>query len=153
MDTIKKSIKIAAIAGASLSLTACETIGFGRHPLDGTYWRLTVVDRQGVQSSLNQDLQSRHTISFNYGGQFSMQLDCNQGSGSWSAQQPEYLDSGQRGTISISPIAATRAYCQEPTFGEQMAADLPMTRAYRISTEGDRLVLRNGATRYVFRRY
>lgn len=148
----RKKARVICVSALAICLSACESLGFGGHPLSGTYWRLAVVDKDGVQSRLNESLQSRHTISFSFDGRIQMQLDCNQGTGSWSAQQPEYVDEAQRGSIAISPIAATRAYCPEPSFGEQMAADLPMSGSFRINPDGNRLVLRGGSTRYVFRR-
>ena len=142
------------LAIGAMSLSGCETYpGGSSHPLDGTNWRLVEIDKAGVKSRLNQKLQSRHTVSFERGGNVRMQLDCNRGNGTWSASRPETVDNGRRGTISFGRIASTRALCPPPSFGEDMAADLPGTENYRIGTEGDRLVLRRGPTRYIFRRF
>jgi heat shock protein HslJ len=141
-----------AVGAALVALTGCETYpGSPSHPLDNTNWRLVEIDKGGVMSRLRPELQARHTMRFVSDGSVQMQLDCNRGNGDWSASQPETVDNGRRGTISFGPIAATRALCPSPTFGEAMAADLPTARTFRISPESNRLVLRSGQTRYIFR--
>ena len=59
------------LAIGAIALSGCETYpGAPSHPLDGTSWRLVEIDKAGVQSRLNQNLQTRHTISFERGGDF-----------------------------------------------------------------------------------
>ena len=137
----------ALLAAASLSLAACQ--GFGApHPLDGTNWRLVNVETSGTSTSLTTELSSRHTLIFEGGGRLAMQLDCNRGNADWSASQPR----GETGSISIGPVASTRALCPRPTFGEELAAELPGATSFTLLDDRSELVIRAESADYVFAR-
>ena len=78
---------------------------------------------------------SLYTLSFGSDGKVSMRLNCNRGSGSWSATPT----SARGGSIEFGPIAATRAFCPPPSLDEQIARDFEYVRSYTI--EEDRLFL------------
>ena len=127
----------ALLAAASLSLAACQ--GFGApHPLDGTSWRLVNVETSGTSTSLTTELSSRHTLTFEGGGRLAMQLDCNRGNADWSA--------------SIGPVASTRALCPRPTFGEELAAELPGATSFTLLDDRSELVIRAESADYIFAR-
>ncbi|WP_226700271.1 META domain-containing protein [Qipengyuania gaetbuli] len=141
--------RMAALGAAGLALAGCESLpGNVYHPLNGTTWRLVDVETSGTSTRLNPELQARHTLTFERGGRVNMQLDCNRGSASWEATLPQTYN----GSISISQVAATRAFCPDPTFGEALAADLPSSSAYTLTPDGRGLVIRTARIVYAFER-
>lgn len=132
--------------GAALVLSACSTSSMP-HPLEGTSWRLVDVETSGTSTRLNEDLSSRHTITFEEDRAI-MQLDCNRGNGKWSAAMPRDGD----GTISFGPVAATRAYCPPPSFGEVLASELPKATDFTLTPETGRLIIRTDDVAYAFTR-
>uniref|UniRef100_UPI003434190C META domain-containing protein n=1 Tax=uncultured Altererythrobacter sp. TaxID=500840 RepID=UPI003434190C len=151
MKRSNSALSVALVTVASVSLAGCETVLTETHPLDGTGWALVEVDRDGVSSKLRPRLSERHTISFSSDGGMLAQLDCNRGSAKWSASMPTIAERGERGTIEIGNIAATRALCPSPSFGEQMAAGLSGVANYRLTQNRSRLVIRLRGTRFIFR--
>jgi para-nitrobenzyl esterase len=133
-------------AGTAFALAACSTSSTP-HPLEGTSWRLVDVETSGTSTRLTDELSSRHTITFEEDRAF-MQLDCNRGNGNWSAAMPR----DGNGSISFGPIAATRAYCPPPSFGEELAAELPRAFGYTLMPEGERLLIRSEGAVYIFAR-
>lgn len=134
---------------ALLTLSGCESLpGEAFHPLNGTSWRLVDVETSGTSTRLNPELQARHTLKFERGGSLILQLDCNRGTGDWNASMPETYN----GTLVISQIASTRALCPKPTFGEDLAADLPTSTNYTLTPDGRGLVIRARRVVYAFER-
>jgi para-nitrobenzyl esterase len=137
----------AIFAGAAaLALSACATTAIPR-PLKGTSWRLVDVETSGTSTKLTDDLSSRHTIRFEE-DRVLMQLDCNRGNGNWSAAMP----SDGSGTINFGPIAATRAYCPRPSFGEELASELPRATGFTLMSDRESLIIRTESAVYVFAR-
>ncbi|OBV10590.1 META domain-containing protein [Erythrobacter dokdonensis] len=132
--------------GAALALAACATSS-PPHPLEGTRWRLVDVETSGTSTRLTEELSSRHTLTFE-SERAVMQLDCNRGNARWSASTPR---SGN-GTISFGPVASTRALCPRPTFGEELASELPKASGYTLTSDGTGLIIRTQAEVYVFTR-
>ena len=142
------AFRVLGVSLAALSLTACETIDFGPkpHPLTGKTWRLTDVETEGGSTRLQRAQQERHTLRFNADGTLLLKLDCNQGNATWNASDPVTYN----GTMSISQIAATRALCPPPTWGEDLALDLPSSTAYTLTPDGKGLVIRARRVTYAF---
>ena len=145
-----KNLRNLGLAGlAALMLAGCESLpGNVYHPLNGTTWRLVDVETSGTSTRLNPELQARHTLTFERSGRLNMQLDCNRGSADWEASLPQTYN----GSISISQVASTRAFCPDPTFGEALAADLPSSSAYTLTPDGRGLVIRTARIVYAFER-
>jgi heat shock protein HslJ len=131
--------------GALLALAACATTS-APHPLTGSEWQLAAIDTSGSTTTLTRALQARHTLSFGEEGQLALQLDCNRGRASWSAGKPR----NGAGTISIGPIASTRALCPEPSFGNQMASGLSDAKTYVLSADRRELVIESAELRFTF---
>lgn len=141
--TLRGAATLLAIAPV---LAGCETLPDMGHPLTGTTWQLTDIDTSGSSTRLTPALQERHTITFEDGGRVFMQLDCNRGNASWSADQPR----GGTGGLTIGPVASTRALCPQPSFGDKMAADLQEAQRYTLVLEGRRLIIETGDLAYTF---
>ena len=138
------------LGAAVLLLPACEGIpGFGEETvLDDTSWSLFAIRENGVSTRLDPDLRERHGITFESDGALYAQLDCNRGQGRWSARET----GPDSGTIVISGMTSTRAFCPRPSFGEQMAAELPSATDFEIAPRTGRLrVITRDAT-YIFER-
>ncbi|MEQ8772529.1 MAG: META domain-containing protein [Erythrobacter sp.] len=133
-------------AGAALALSACSTSSMP-HPLEGTSWRLVDVETSGTSTTLTDEVSARHTITFEEDRAF-MRLDCNRGNGNWSAAMPR----DGNGTISFGPVAATRAYCPPPSFGEVLASELPKATGFTLKPDEERLLIRSEGAVYVFAR-
>lgn len=149
--------KSALLCLALLGASGCETLlDKSYHPLNGTTWRLTDVETSGTSTRLNPDLQARHTITFEKGGDLRMRLDCNLGNGQWSAGIPQANASSTQtfsAPISISLPAVTRAFCPRPTFGEDLSSDLPTALNFAFSNDGSVLSIRTREVTYLFVRY
>lgn len=135
---IGRTIILASLAWlASSCTTMSEAVEFGK--LAGTSWKLvsfsSMDDAQGVVRPL---AGQKFSLSFDKDGQIFMQLDCNRGSASYDAE----ASSAGSGTISIGPIAATRALCPEPRIGELIAAQLPNASSYILTPEKLTLALK-----------
>jgi hypothetical protein len=134
-----------AAAAATLVLAACTTIP-DTHPLTGTEWRLTAIDTSGSTTTLTPALQQRHTVTFLDGGELQVQLDCNRGRSTWTAGQP----ANGAGYISIGPVAGTKVFCQQPSFGDQLANGLSEAERFTTTLDGRELVLETAELRFTF---
>jgi heat shock protein HslJ len=134
-----------AAAAATLVLAACTTIP-DAHPLTGTEWRLTAIDTSGSTTTLTPALQQRHTAAFLDAGELELQLDCNRGRSTWTAGQP----SNGAGNISIGPVASTRMFCPQPSFGDQLASGLTDAQRFTSTLDGRQLVIETAELRLTF---
>ncbi len=116
------------------------------HPLAGTTWQLTAIDTSGSTTTLTPALQARHTLAFRDGGEAQVQLDCNRGRATWTADWPM----NGVGTISFGPVAATRMACPAPSFGNDLASGLAEAERYSTTMDGRQLVLETPALRLTF---
>ncbi len=130
---------------ATLGLSACMTIP-DVHPLAGTEWQLVSIDTSGSTTTLTPAMQRRHTAVFRDGGDLELQLDCNRGRSSWTAGQPR---SGA-GNINIGPVAGTRMFCSQPSFGDQMASGLADAQRFTTTLDGRQLVIETPDLRFTF---
>jgi heat shock protein HslJ len=96
--------------------------------LAGTHWRLveiqSISDKQGAT---RPDDRAKYTIAFD-SGLVSMRLDCNQGAGKYD-ERPAADDAG---SLTIGPLAVTRAFCPPPSLGDRIVRDMAHVRSYRI---------------------
>lgn len=148
--------RISLIVLSLLALSACETLpGSGRpgwgggpggggsgggpgggpgsgpqNPLIGRQWQLVEVTRaDGRRVNLSRQQQARHTLRFQRGNALDLGLDCNTGSSTWSSTPA----GPGGGTLTIGQVASTRMMCPAPSFGQDMALDLPAAQQYALS--------------------
>ena len=86
-------------------------------------------------------------MRFGTSGDLTLQLDCNRGNSTWEAARPM---SGPT-SLSIGEIASTRALCPSPSYGEEMAAVLPLASSYTVSRDGRVLEVMTRTGVFVFR--
>jgi len=134
------------LAGGMLAMLAACTTMSAPHPLEGSDWQLVAIDTTGSTTTLIAALQARHTLSFGPEGELALQLDCNRGRASWSAGQPQ----NGAGAISIGPIASTRALCQDPSFGNELASGLGEAQTYLLTADRRELVIEAATRRFTF---
>lgn len=148
---MSRKLTTCVIVSATLALGGCESIfEEARTPrLTGGEWELVAIERpsQPIQR-LSADQSDRHRIAFESGGRLNATLDCNRGNGDWSAPQVAVGS----GPISIGEIAATRALCPSPSFGEEMAASLPLANQYILDSGGRSMALLTRVATYRFER-
>jgi heat shock protein HslJ len=114
------------------------------NPLADTEWKLVEIQSMSDEvETVYPDDPSLYTLRFAADGTASLRLDCNQGTGSWSAK----LSSPGRGKLEFGPIAATAAMCpprlpppaSADYLGDRITRDLGYVRSFTI--EGGRLHL------------
>jgi len=96
----------------------------------GTTWQLLAIQSMDdAQGTTRVDDPARFTLTFGRDGQAFLQLDCNRGTGSFKITPTA---SGDSGSISFGPIAATRALCQPPRLDERIARNMAYVRSYLL---------------------
>lgn len=97
--------------------------------LDGTSWRLrSIQSMDDAQGTVPIPDPTRFTLAFGADGRASLRLDCNRGTGVWSAKP-----SGDgTGSLQFGPIAATRMACPPRSLGDRVGRDLGFVRGYRM---------------------
>lgn len=137
-------------AGAALAFAGCATVppsADGDHPLTRHDWQLIeIVHANAKPIKLTPSQQARHTLTFNQDGTASMMLDCNRGNADWSAADP--VDGN--GILTFSQVAATRALCPPPSYGEEMAAALPSAKGFTILPGGRSMTVITRRSVYAF---
>ena len=97
--------------------------------LAGTSWRLASFQTKDDGSqALRPGTQDGFTLSFGQDGRLAVKLDCNRGSGPWQAVATDATG----GTLSLGPVATTRAMCPPDAVGARLAQDLPALRTWRL---------------------
>ena len=104
----------ASAAAAGLASTTWTLVGFQ-----------SMDDAQGTTKP---GAGRTYTLEFGADGALAMQLDCNRGRSTWSAD-PHGTDGGG---LKIGPVASTRALCPQPDIGQMMAARLPDVASYTM---------------------
>ncbi|WP_052223069.1 META domain-containing protein [Novosphingobium malaysiense] len=135
----------------SVLVVGCTTAPSLQRPreqaLAETHWQLVSVDYgNGQRKALTPQQRTRHVMTFNDDGKMSLTLDCNRGFADWSAGP---IEAGN-GALSIGPVASTRALCPAPSFGEELAADLPSARGYTLLPGGKGLTIVTDRAAFVF---
>ena len=97
--------------------------------LAGTSWRLASfqANNDGGQA-LRPGTPDGFTLSFGQDGRLAVKLDCNRGTGPWQAVATDATG----GTLSLGPVATTRAMCPPDAVGSRLAQDLPALRTWRL---------------------
>ena len=133
------------IAGGALMLLAACVSAPDPHPLEGSEWQLTEIHTPGSTTTLTAPVQARHTLAFGAEGLLTLQLDCNRGRSTWTADKPR----NGAGALTIGPVASTRMMCPEPSFGNQLAS-LSEAKTYALTLDRRELVIETGTLRYTF---
>ncbi|MCM8557615.1 META domain-containing protein [Sphingomicrobium sediminis] len=138
------------VALATAALGGCAGLDIPTDPLTANQWHLVAIERPSQPTvNLSGRAQDSHWIRFRQGGDFNASLDCNTGNGDW--YRPGSGASGAReGLLEIGEIASTRALCPSPSYGEEMAAALPLATAYEIYDNDRTLVVRTRTASYRF---
>ena len=98
--------------------------------LAGTTWRL--VEFQSMDDAtgtVRPGVSSLYTMSLHGDGTVTMQLNCNQAKGSWTAVSSSDASSGR---FEFGPLAMTRALCPPTSMDESIAAQAQFIRTYLI---------------------
>lgn len=98
--------------------------------LTGTRWRL--IEFQSMDDAIGTtrpEDPTVYTLAFDGDGTVAMRLDCNRGTGPWSATPGA---TGETGSLTIGPLAMTRALCPPPSMDEKIARDMDFVRGYML---------------------
>jgi len=131
---------LASIAAAALLAAGCAgTPGTGgQAQLAGTAWQLVAYQAQGAGSAeLKPSRPDQYQLRFGADGRLSARVDCNQGSGTWTAT-PGAAE-GASGSLALGPLATTRMMCPPSPLAGRLPGDIEAVRGYRIA--GGRLQL------------
>lgn len=142
-----RSSLITSAAALALAVGGCMTAppvpaGSG---LAATQWTLIDLSEPAAAPVRSVPLGT-YTLSFGADGRAAFKLDCNRGTASWSAAAE---GSGARtGTLTIGPVASTRAMCPDGGQGSRLASNLGGTWPYTIND--GKLTVRTAAGTYTF---
>ncbi|WP_313441105.1 META domain-containing protein [Novosphingobium sp.] len=104
--------------------------------LAGTSWKLVAFQSSDdAQGTTRPDEGRDYTLEFGADGALALQLDCNRGRGSYTVAPGDAGTTGGAstgGTLTIGPIASTRALCPQPDIGQMLAARLPDVASYTL---------------------
>ncbi len=127
----------AAVLAAVILIVASRPADSG---LAGRAWNLTAFTEvePAFQGVVPPEQQLRYTITFEADGTFAANADCNQVVGT-------YVTEGNDG-LTISPGAATRAYCGEGSLGDLYVNTLSRTTSYAIVNDRLTLGISSGGT-------
>jgi heat shock protein HslJ len=136
---------------SGLLLASCSTIypeeKYAGHALTQQTWLLKeIAQRNAWPIQLAPAQQSSHQVQFKSDGTAQFFLDCNRGTTNWSATP----STGGSGRLQIGLIAATRALCAPPSYGEAMATDLPTAVQFTVIPGGRSLNIVTANNVYTF---
>jgi heat shock protein HslJ len=116
--------------------------------LSGTRWQLVQFQSSddAIGTTKPQD-PTRFTLELTADGRVAMRIDCNRATGRWSAAPT----SPKGGSLSLGPLAATRAACPGP-LADRLAADGPRVQSYTLAGDTLNLALLADAGVYTWRR-
>jgi heat shock protein HslJ len=98
--------------------------------LGGTSWRMIAFQSMDdAQGTTRPDDPDKYTITFNRDGSLAARFDCNRGVGPWRND----IAHATGGTLSIGPLAVTKALCPEPSMDEFLERQLGYVRSFTIS--------------------
>jgi len=126
----------ALVLGACASAPAPEGRVTAAGSLAGTSWRLyELVSKSDAVGSVRPDDPLKYHLTLAVDGKASARLDCNRGTGTWSATPTGTVG----GKITFGAMAMTRAMCPPGSLDTRIARELTQVRTYE--RDGDRLVL------------
>lgn len=115
--------------------------------LAGSRWRLLEF-RPAQGAPLVPASPDRFVLRFAADGRLTATLDCNQGTGPWTAS----ASGAAVGSLHIGPLATTRMMCPPDPIGERLARDLDAVSAYRLEAGRLQFGAPGGAGTYVWER-
>jgi heat shock protein HslJ len=132
------------LAGCALAPVAGDA--GGQPPLAGTAWQL-VAYRAGVAGSaeLRPARPDQYQLRFGADGRLSAQVDCNRGTGAWTAD-------ASSGSLALGPLGTTRMMCPPSPLDGHLPGELEAVRSYRIVDGRLHLALAGGAGIYTWER-
>jgi len=145
------------ILSVSLALGACSSTPASSPAatessvpsLEGTSWRLaSFMSNDDGSKALRPGTPDGFTLSFGKDGRLAVKLDCNRGNGPWQA----VATNATGGTLSLGPVATTRAMCPPDAVGTRLAQDLPALRTWRLQDNRLYISLPADAGAYVWER-
>jgi heat shock protein HslJ len=138
---------VASIGAAALLAAGCAGLPGtgGQAQLAGTAWQLVAYHPAGSGAAeLRPARPDQYQMRFGADGRLSARVDCNQGSGTWTAA-PGAAD-GTSGSLALGPLATTRMMCPPSPLGGRLPADIEAVRSYRIADGRLQLELADGGT-------
>ena len=116
----------AAIFLAAAALAGCSSPE--QFTLPGTSWRLvSIQSMDDAQGTTPVPDPAKFTVAFDKDGRASFLLDCNRGSGSYTAAPS---DDGVSGSLTFGPIATTMMMCPQPSLDQTVSLALSHVRGY-----------------------
>jgi len=114
-----------ALLGAALTMTAggqTPAVATGSD-LEGTSWELVKIE--GTDAKIHVPAERGHyLLAFTAHGELSARIDCNRGSGTWSAPEP--------GRLVLGELASTRAQCPPNSLYDEIIAHWTEVRSYAL---------------------
>lgn len=100
--------------------------------LDGTSWRLVSIESMDSQQGTTQVAHpENYTVSFGADGRAAFRIDCNTGSGSFTAQPAQGGDT--TGSLTFGPVASTLMACPASDgIDQRLSSALPYVRGYLL---------------------
>ena len=99
-------------------------------PLAGTGWRLLYFQSMDdATGTVYPDDPAQYTMRLKMDSRVTMRLNCNQASGTWSA---EPSGGGASGRFEFGSLATTRAICPSPSMDERIASHAKYIRSYLL---------------------
>jgi para-nitrobenzyl esterase len=90
--------------------------------LEGTSWQLVKIEGSDGKVRAPED-RSRYMIAFAARGELSARIDCNRGSGTWSAES---------GQLRFGDLATTRAMCPSGSLYDLIVSQWTHVRSYTV---------------------
>src|ERR1700722_17531998 len=117
--TVHRLVLEVALMSAALTLNAAAQAPAANPELEGSSWQLVRIEGSDGKIHAPQD-RSRYMLAFAPHGELSARIDCNRGSGTWSAN-----DSGQ---LQFGDLASTRALCPANSLYDLIVSQVPRVR-------------------------
>ena len=142
---------LAATGTAALLATGCAPVQVpgntgSQPPLAGTAWQLVSYQAGGAGTAeLRPARADQYQLRFGADGRLSAQVDCNQGTGAWTAD-------ASSGSLALGPLGTTRMMCPPSPLDGRLPGELEAVRSYRIVDGRLHLALPGGAGIYTWER-
>jgi heat shock protein HslJ len=115
--------------------------------LAGTTWRLVhFLSSDDTIGKVIPPNVGGYTLQFMADGTLAMQLDCNRGNANWKAKD----ETPTGASLTISPVAMTRAMCEPGAIDSKLARDMGFVRTYTMAGGNLHLALEADSGIYVW---
>jgi para-nitrobenzyl esterase len=111
------------LLSVALTLSAAAQAPAANSELEGSSWQLVRIEGSDGKVHVPQD-RSRYMLAFAPHGELSARIDCNRGSGTWSAN-----DSG---ALAFGELATTRAMCPPGSLYDLLVSQWTHVRLYAL---------------------